>query len=329
MQLPADNSLVLPPTNDGALVVDRSNIPVPTLADAQQLVPAIVRSIPSAIRDAWLQCWAAMVNFLWARTSFVLEATESPRFAEGFWLDFWGVFLGKPRAPSEADSDYRTRLLVPVDLVTPIAIKNAVNALAAQVTPFPPIYNEPSVDQMFCGPATTSDPVIINSRQQAIVSLQTWFAFTQPQVTPLTPTPNQTIYAGVNRRLWANYLGLTGNLTGAFSVPGAGAQFWIIFQGAVGDDSLSPHSEPLSATLGGVGGLDIQDFLQGITGQSTPNQSIIAGNPTQLPYANISYGYVSQAYDSLFDRVSVEVNRRKACGVPWVAMYDLPPSQSF
>lgn len=324
--LPSDDSIALDASDDGPLVVDRVGPIWQVLNDLLQLIPAVLRSGSSVLRDAWLQTWGQAALVAQSRFGFVLEAQASPRFAEGLWLDAWGALLGKPRAMSEVDSDYRARLMTGVDLVSPTAIKTAVNAVLAAAGSIPVIYNEPAVDQAFCGPATTSDPINPNSKQQVIVSPQVWHAFTQPQI-PLNGVAgiNQTIYYAQNLRFWADYTGLTGNTKiGAFSAP-LGAGFWIIAQAPIGDDGLTPHAEPVAFSVGGgpsTIGLDPQDFTTGITGITTPSQSITTGTPS---WTALSYGYIPAAYDTLIDKINIEVSRRRAAGVPWVAMIDLPP----
>lgn len=322
IQLPSDDSIVLDSSDDGALVVDRVGPIWQTLNDLLGLLPAVLRSGSSNLRDTWLQVWGQAALVAQSKFGFVLEAQQTPRYAEGLWLDAWGKLLGKPRAPDEIDSDYRARLMTGVDLLTPTAIKAAVANIVGLT---PVVYNEPAVDQAFCGPATTSDPASQNASKQTIGSLQTWFAFTQPQV-PLSgvATQNQSVYYAKNLRFFANYAGVTGNTSiGAFSSP-LGAGFWIIVQAPVGDDSLTPHGEPVAfSTSNGVGtiGLDPQDFVQGITGFTTQNQTSVIGTPTNT---SLAYGYVPQAYDTIVDKFNIEISRRKAAGVPWVVMIDYP-----
>lgn len=323
--LPTDDSLALDASDDGPLVVDRVGPIWQTLDDLKALMPAVLRGGTSLVRDAWLQTWGQAALAAQSRFGFVVEAQASPRFAEGLGLDAWGELLNLPRGPGEIDGDYRARLMNPADLVSPAAIKAAVNAILAAASLPAVIYNEPAVDQAFCGPATTSDPIIVNSRQQAIGSLQTWFAFTQPTI-PLSGVGgiNQSVYYGQNLRFWANYNGLTGNTNiGAFSAP-LGAGFWIITQAPIGDDGLTPHSEPISYSVSagvGTAGFDASDFSQGITGATTPSQTVIQGAPI---FTTASYGYVPSVYDTVIDRINIEVSRRKAAGVPWVAMVDYP-----
>jgi hypothetical protein len=326
--LPSGDTLTLDASDDGPLLVDRVGPIWQVLDDLKGLLPAILRKGDSALRDAWLQTWGQATLIAQARMGQVFEAQHTPRFAEDLWLDAWGDLLGRPRAPDELDAAYRTRLMTTPDLVSATAIKAAVNAVFASANIVTaPIYNEPAVDQAFCGPATTSDPVIVNSRQQTIGALQTWFAFTQPLI-PINGVGgiNQTIYYAQNLRFWANYSGITGNSNiGAFSAP-LGAGFWIIAQTPIGDDGLTPHSEPstFSTSAGNTTvGLDVSDFAQGITGLTTPSQTIISGTPS---FTTLSYGYIPAAYDTVIDRLNIEVSRRKAAGVPWVAIIDYPPA---
>lgn len=321
--LPSDDSIVLDASDDGPLVVDRNGPIWQTLNDLLQLLPAVLRSGSSNLRDTWLQVWGQAALAGQASAGYVLEAQESPRYAEGLWLDAWGVLLGKPRAPDEVDSDFRARLMTGVDLLTPAAIKSAVANIVGAT---PVVYNEPAVDQAFCGPATISDPASQNATKQTIAVLQTWFAFTQPQI-PLSgvATQNQSVYYAKNLRFFANYAGVTGNTSiGAFSAPIASG-FWILVQAPIGDDALTPHSEKLSFSTGAGGGtvgLDPQDFLTGVTGSTTQNQSVTTGTPS---WTALAYGYVPQAYDTIVDKFNIEVSRRKAAGVPWVVLVDYPP----
>jgi hypothetical protein len=332
IHLPTDDSIVLDASDDGPLVVDRVGPVWQTLNDLLQLLPAVLRSGSSALRDTWLQVWGQAVLIGQSRVGYVLEAQASPRFADGLWLDAWGRLLGKPRISDEADCDYRARLLTGVDLLTPKAIKAAVSNIVGLT---PVVYNEPAVDQAFCGPATTSDPPSQNASKQTIGSLQTWFAFTQPQI-PLSgaATQNQSVYYGQNLRFFANYSGATGNKSvGAYSAP-LGAGFWIIVQAPVGDDSLTPHSEPESfSTSNGSStiGLDPQDFTYqpfqndgfgGLLLFRTQNQSVI--QPQAVAPMHPTWGYVPAAYDTVVDRFNIEISRRKAAGVPWVVMIDYP-----
>ncbi len=332
MLLPSDDSYALDDSDDGPLCIDR-NDPLPSdLPSLYQFLPAFARGGTSELRDAWLQTWVKMANTSQARAGFVLQAQASPRFGEGIWLDAFGELIGKPRVAAEEDPDYRARLLSVVDLVSPVAIKAAVDAQIAAVSSETIIYNEPAIDAAHCGPATTSDDIIPHSAQQTIGTLQDWFAFTQPQIPQSgVASINQTIYDSVNVRLWATYTGLTGNKTGAFVTPVNIPQFWIIIPGNIEDDSLAPHSEPiaLSTNTSSTNGFDIPDFVQGIDSATTPNQSSVLGNPSQTPYDVISYGYIPKAYDSLFDKINIEVTRRKAGGVNWIVMIDFTPQNSF
>ncbi len=334
VSLPSDDSLALDVSDDELLVVDRSGPIWQTLDDLKVLLPSVLRKGTSTLRDAWLLVWGTEALTAQTRFGFVLAAQESPRFAEGLWLDAWGNLLGKPRTLDEIDSDYRARLMIGVDLVSPTAIKTALNALVASYNFAPLIYNEPAVDMAFCGPATTSDDPSEHASKQTIGTLQTWFAFTQPQI-PLSGVAgvHQTVFYNKNLRFWANYSGLTGNTKiGAFSAP-LGSGFWIIIQAPVEDDALTPHLWPDvystgKAQLGVIygSGLAPSDYMQGITGLTTPSQSVVQGTPS---FTTISYGYVPAAYDTLMDKINIEVSRRRAAGVPWVAMVDLPAGNSL
>jgi len=503
MILPIDDTIALDPSDDGPLVTDRSERAAPTLQDLQRLLPAFTRGGTSALRDAWLQVFGQMAATMQARYGFVLEAQESPRFAEGVWLDMFGNLLGKPRTANESDLDYRARLLIPVDIVSPTAIKTAINNALTQFLPNftgSIIYNEPGIDMAHVAPATTSDPIIINGAQQwtnppanLLIAIQgataatsisyvvvsrnvlgtsqattvvtttvapatltaannvilswkaspgavsydvyrtvtaglpasvglignttatsftdtglagdasiapvanttgqvpVWSSWTQPAV-PIPAQPFEAgtiqlsngsatvvgtgtafstnwvgktigtgtawwgivqsvtsnvamqlvnpatittaasqftitpgIYRGVNFRLWATYPDIAPRKVGAFVVPVNSPEFWIIVPGAIGDDSLTPRCEKLVLNPSGVDigqQYDPQDFLEGLAGQATTNQTVIAPSPTPS-------GYIPGAVDSLLDRIRGEVERRRAGGVLWSYISDLPSGSSF
>lgn len=167
--LPNDDSFILDSSDDGPVVIDRDELVYQTLDDLKALVPAFLRNVSSPLRDAYLFMWGDMSRAMQARSGFVLESQASPRFAEGIWLDYWGILLNKPRYANELDSDYRARLLLGFDIVSPAAIKGAVNAIVAQLFPNSNIainFQEPGIDQAFMAPATRSDPIIQNGLQQ-------------------------------------------------------------------------------------------------------------------------------------------------------------------
>lgn len=501
MLLPIDDSVALDPSDDGGLVVDRNELVFSTLDDVLKLLPAFARGGTSALRDAWLQTWGQMSATIQARYGFLLGAQESPRFAEGLWLDLFGTLFNKPRTANESDVDYRARLLIQIDIVTPTAIKTAVNAALVQFLPNftgSIIYQEPSIDAAYMAPATTSDPVNANSRQQwtnppanlllavqgptaataityAVVSrnalgtsqgalaatttapatltaannvvlswvaspgavsydvyrtvtaglpasiglignttgisftdtglagnaatpptvnttgtIPVWSSWIQPQVPIPAPsfeagtiqlsngsasvvgtgtafstnwvgkvigtgatwwgivqsvtsatamqllnpasitvaaapfTITSGVYLGVNFRLWATYPDIAPRKVGAFVVPANSPEFWIVVPGSIGDDSLTPHCEQLVLNPSGVDigqQYDSQDFLQGISGQTTTNQTVIAPSPS-------AYGYIAPI-DSLLDKIRSEVERRRAGGVLWAYISDLPTGSSF
>jgi hypothetical protein len=185
VKLPVDNSIILSSTNDN-LVIDRSDRPVPSLDDAQKLLPGWAREFDSPVRDAMLAAWRAMANVLWARIGHLLARYISPRFASGAWLGDWGAALKRAKS-DETEGQYRTRLLNPPQVVTPNAIQAAVDAVVAEYTPIKAVYLEPAVDAAFCSPVSGCD----------------WASFMQPSDT----------------RLWADYPDNINPTVGAYLVP--------------------------------------------------------------------------------------------------------------
>lgn len=258
MILPDDDSLVLPDEDDGPFVID-ATIPAwdGTMADLLNLLPAVFRTGSLADRDAVLTMLGTVSNTVWARSSFVLDAQKSPRFAEGAWLDDWGERLGRKRQPTEADPAYRARLLSPPDMITPSAIKAAVDGVVAQFTPLRAIYLEPAVDAAYCQPATASDDIIANSNSdpaaasyagQAHGVTATWAAFTQPIAGQ--STANQTVYANTTRRLLSYYPGTANPTPPSYSTPNTtGGEFWIIPPADAAADDQTPHAQPVADSI--------------------------------------------------------------------------------
>lgn len=299
MLLPDDNSLVLVDDND-SFIVDGSEPPAKTIDDVRALLPAYAREgDDTAMRAAVLGGWRAASNFVWARTGLVLSAQRTPRHASGPALDAWAPFYGRRRAPGEIDGPYRARLLTAVDMVTPAAIKAAVDTLVAQFTTQAATYLEPVAgDAMFMGPATNADPPKPNANVTSN-TVPPWQAFIQPG-------------AG---RLWAHYPDRpAGTKTGAYIVPVGGARFWIVLPGLPGDGTTAPHTMPLAtpATL-----LGPMDFIQGVAGVSGPHQSVVAG----APFGGYQ-GFLPRAATSLIDAVCDEVEQRKAGGVTSSILFD-------
>jgi hypothetical protein len=300
VQLPDDNSIVLAADND-AFVADGSEMPAPTIDDVRALLPAYAQEgDDTPTRAGVLQAFRGLANLLWARIGLVLSAQRSPRHASGAMLDWWGPLFGRFRAVDEGDPQYRQRLLTPTQMVTPTAIKGAIDALVAPFTTQKVNYQEPALDAMFMAPASATDPPKPNA---TIVSnvVPAWHAYIQP----------------VGVRLWANYPDRPNVKTGAYLVPvPAGAHFWVTFPGQPSDASGAPHVAPLSAAPSWY---SKKDFIGGITGQSGPHQSIVAGTPSA---AAGGYGFTSKAVTSLIDQVLSELEQRRGGGVSAAVLID-------
>lgn len=298
MLLPDDNSFVLVDDND-SFVADGSEPPARTIDDVRRLLPGYAQAgADTPMRAAVLGGWRASANFMWARAGLALNAQRSPRHASGQKLDYWAPFYGRRRAPGENDPAYRARLLTAVNMVTPVAIKAAVDALVAQFTLQKANYQEPVAgDAMFMHPATVSDPPKPNASVVSNV-VPNWHAFIQP----------------VKGRLWASYPDKPGAKTGAYLVPTFGAQFWVTLPGLPGDSTTAPHTFPLGVAASWYSG---GDFLQGITGQSGPNQSVISGTPFG-GYA----GFLPRSATSLIDAVCSEIEQRRGNGVRAGVLFD-------
>jgi hypothetical protein len=178
-------------------------------------------------------------------------------------------------------------------MVTPTAIRGAVNELVAHYTPLAANLQEPMVDAMFMGPASAADPPKPNA---SVVSttVPAWQAFIQSKT----------------RRLWANYPDRPTTIkAGAYIVPAAaGATLWVTLPGQTGDASSAAHLSQTSASLGWFGATD---FIGGISGDSGPNRTLIItslGTPLQ-------YAFTTKAATSLIDAVASEIEQRRAHGV--------------
>jgi len=297
MLLPDDNSITLADHND-LFVADGSAMPAPTLDEVRGLLPeSDRRGDDTPMRAGVLGAWRASANMMWARSGLILNAQRTPRHASGPMLDAFAPIFGRRRAPAETDPVYRQRLLTAVDMVTPVAIKAAVDALVAQFTPLKATYQEPLLGAaMVMGPATVSDPVKPNASVVSNV-VPPWQAFIQPSV----------------GRLWAHYPDTPGAKTGAYLVPVGGGRIWVTLPGLPGDATTAPHVLPASLRATWYTSVD---FIQGITGQSGPNQTVTAGSP--LKYE----GFIPQSATSLLDAVCSEIEQRKADGVVAGILYD-------
>lgn len=211
------NDLYLPPATNADLCVDRADaVAPPAVADlVAALLPARIAALaPAPLRDALAAAWGAIANLAQARIGQHLARVQSPRSADGAWLDdVWGVLFKLGRAPGESDADYRARLLAQFDVVSPAALDAAIAAVVARFTPVAPVVLEPAVDALFAAPNDTGP----------------WVGWAQP------PTA----------RLWADYLPTDGAHAGAYAVPVVtGALFWVVLPGAAGDGEPAPYAEP-------------------------------------------------------------------------------------
>ena len=184
------------------LVIDRSDRPFATIDDLVKLLPSWLRGYRTSISDAVLLAWGAMVLFAWARYGQASLALVSPRHAAGAWLDEWGRWYKRPRQPGETDGQYRARLLTPSQVVTPAAIRTAVDSIVAQYTVEKAAYLEPSDDAMFCKAANLG---------------WQWSCFAQPST----------------QRLWGyDPLRVTNLKWGAYTTPAQSLpRLWIVLPG--------------------------------------------------------------------------------------------------
>jgi len=335
--LPPDDSIVLPASDDGNIVIDKTNptvslaagstVTTSTLADLLSLLPGAFRGGSSAIRDTLLQTWGEMANAMWARASFVLEAQQSPRFADTSWLDVWGDIFKKARLAAEDDPTYRARLLAPVDVVTPNAIKPAVIAIAQQYTQLAPVFFE-TVDAAFCGPATTSDAVVKNSNNDSSSStygtqpqhgvLPPWQTWTQPQLG--ASTTNQTVVASRSRRLLANYPDKASNPP-VYTVPAVGAIFFIVLQSDSNDDSQMPFCNTVAAVTDYCAPATTSDPV--VThSNNDPTDPTYGTQPSHGVVPTWSPGFCGPVGNTLMEQIRNEVEQRKAGGVSWFAFVD-------
>lgn len=140
------------------MVVDRSDPPVPEVADALLMMPGWSRADDSDVRDAVLSTWRAMTNQAWASHGRSIMQTASPRYAAGPWLDFWGRLLGRARTVGEPDGPYRDRLLADHDVVSPDAITAVVAGIVAETSSTRFEITEPTVDCAYAVPTDNSAP---------------------------------------------------------------------------------------------------------------------------------------------------------------------------
>jgi hypothetical protein len=217
VRLPADNRLALAPGND-QLVLDRSDRPAPTREALLALAPSWVREAEGPVRDAVLDALAAQANLTWARVGQALAQAASPRNAAGVWLDAWGEFLHRPRVAGEGDGPLRARLLTQPDVVTPSAIRGAVERLVAEATAVPAVAMEPAVDAVFAAPVVS-----------------TWSCFAQP----------------ATARLWPEDPSRPGERWGVWSTPVAGALFWVVLPAELAEGEPLAYAEPAPGDAAG------------------------------------------------------------------------------
>jgi hypothetical protein len=213
-----DAEITLPDEYD--LCPDRDDQILPTLDDAMALLPGWAQRLDSPVRDALLEAWRAMANMLQAKLGQFIAQTYSPRTAEDTWLAEFGSLLHQPKTGNESEGEYRARLLARGDVVSPVAIKAAVDALVAKASPIAPVYLEPATDAIFW--AALDSP---------------WSAFWQP----------------TSHRLWADYPDNINPTVGAYWSPDVEyALFWVILPGDTGAGEPQVYCQP-SGDEGAVG----------------------------------------------------------------------------
>jgi hypothetical protein len=199
------------------LVVDDSDPPAWTIDELLAFLPSWAREADAPIRDALLEAVRAMAHLAWSRIGQVAGQLQSPRFAEGVWLDAWGDLKKLPRAPNETEGEYRARLLALPDGITPNAIRTAVESIRVEFTLLPVVVLEPAIDCMFAAPLDSP-----------------WFCFAQPD----------------DRRLWGDDPERPGEPWGAYTFDLLGisttgyARFVVITADDVG------ASDPLAWAMG-------------------------------------------------------------------------------
>lgn len=223
-------------TNGQRYSLDGSEIPFPTLASIQALLPSYLQGDGAgAMRDALLTTIAKLANKIQADIAVNQNGIQSPRFADDGLLAVRGVLRRMPRYVGETTAQYRTRLLSAQVGITPNAIRNAVLAAAA---PFGAnvAFQEPASDAEFW---TDDDP-----------NQETWCSFFQPDngiywnYDPTVPNPT----------------------TGGYFAPDVyGSLFWIIMQLGAGADASAPFlnddDSAIPPTNGTFGYTDPSDFF--------------------------------------------------------------------
>jgi len=217
-------------------IVDGSEPPAPSLDALLALLPQWAADGDADLRDALLYAWGEMANALATGTTYFLGAQQTPRWASGAWLDWWGAILKRPRiassGTSESDDDYRARLLGPIDLISPVAVKAAIEALFAAGSPAHWRYVEPAEDAVFLAP-TASPP--------------TWAAWMQPDA---NTTENISVTQS-HKRLLAYYPDQPAAIGAYFTSGVRRAEFWIIGDGTESDLVFDQVVAEVEAKRGG------------------------------------------------------------------------------
>jgi len=161
MRLPgSSHSITLDTEGEGLLVADSTDPPAAWWDDEalRLFLPAFARDGDSELRDALLAAWAEMVGMLWAASSRLLDAQQSPRNASGAFLAEHGSEQHRPQAPGESEAGYRLRLLTTTDIISPNAIVGTVVGVCAP-RGIPVYFQEPQANGWYwASDATTWTP---------------------------------------------------------------------------------------------------------------------------------------------------------------------------
>jgi len=232
MQLPDSNSLTLPESNDDFVLSGEP--PALLFNDALKLLPAWVRNLTSTVRDALIRAWVAQWNLVWARSGHALAQVTTPRDAGGVWLDAWAELYQRAKRPGESEAELRERLLNPPDVVSPNAIRDAVEPLVAEITPADAAFIEPAIDAAFAS-ALDSE----------------WNAFVQP----------------TDARLWADYPDAPNRTAGAYAVPVVTTLLaWVVLPGALDDGDPIAAAQAVAGPDDGVSFATEEPFVFGVQG---------------------------------------------------------------
>lgn len=352
MLLPDDDTVELPP-DDEDWVADESDPPALFVDDVLALLPGWARKAIGAPGMAVLEALRADANLVWARSSIAIGQQESPRFADAEWLDAWGELQHRPRAPLESDATYRARLMVPLKVVTPNAIRDVVETLVAVAGFAPnaaPVIEEVD-DAIYCAPAyqqTGTLLIPLSTQNQTVIAPSVtgvlgvtdpcpWAAFAQPSATAAL---NKSVVADRVARLWAVYPdhpdggvgagaylwpNIGAGLISGLSINAAPILFMVFIPGASDLSDTAPTCWP--ETFSGAGFVTDNDFTVGIDTETTQNQTTVQPlyhpDMTLESGANVVYGgYLASAGDSLGDQIIREAETRRAAGVGWFLVVD-------